>query len=66
LGRIQSALKAPTEIISHTVRLYHVFGLLGLLLVMERRIPRRKSLTNIVTVISNEWLSWFRLTIGAK
>jgi putative transposase len=27
LGRIQSALKAPTEIISHTVRPYHVFSL---------------------------------------
>ena len=32
--------------------------LLGLFLVKERRIPGRKSLTNIVTIISKEWLGW--------
>ena len=29
--------------------------LLGLFLVKERRIPGRKSLTNVITVISKEW-----------
>ena len=33
----------------------------GLILVKERRIPGRKSLTNVVTVISREWLAWLRL-----
>ena len=32
--------------------------LLGLVLVKERRIPGRKSLTNVVTIISKEWLAW--------
>jgi hypothetical protein len=40
--------------------------LLGLLLVKERRIPGRKSLTNIVTIISKEWLGWLRLGIGGQ
>jgi hypothetical protein len=31
---------------------------LGLLLIKERRIPGRKSLTNVVRVVSREWLSW--------
>jgi len=31
--------------------------LLGLFLVKERRIPGRKSLTNVITVISKEWAS---------
>ena len=35
--------------------------LLGLLLVKERRIPGRKSLTNVVRVISPEWLGWLKL-----
>src|SRR5271165_4730123 len=38
--------------------------LLGLILVKERRIPGRKSLTNVVTIISKEWLGWLR--IGPK
>jgi hypothetical protein len=39
----------------------------GLLLVKERRIPGRKSLTNIVTVISREWAAWLRLgMIGGR
>ena len=37
--------------------------LLGLILVKERRIPGRKSLTNI---ISKEWLGWLRLGGGVK
>ena len=40
--------------------------LLGLFLVKERRIPGRKSLTNIVTIISKEWLGWLKLGIGVK
>ena len=38
--------------------------LLGLILVRERRIPGRRSLTNIVTVISRDWLGWLRLRAG--
>jgi hypothetical protein len=39
----------------------------GLLQVKERRIPRRKSLTNVVTVVSPEWKGWLRLgNIGFK
>jgi hypothetical protein len=39
----------------------------GLLLVKERRIPGRKSLTNVVTVISPEWRGWLRLgMIGGR
>ena len=39
----------------------------GLLQVKERRIPRRKSLTNVVTVASPEWKGWLRLgNIGFK
>ncbi|HMD61276.1 MAG TPA: hypothetical protein VKG78_07575 [Opitutaceae bacterium] len=38
--------------------------LLGLILVKERRIPGRKSMTNVVTIISKEWLGWLR--IGPK
>ena len=33
----------------------------GLLLVRERRIPGRKSLTNVVTIISREWSAWLRI-----
>ena len=40
--------------------------LLGLFLVKERRIPGRKSLTNVVTIISKEWLSWLKLGVGGK
>jgi hypothetical protein len=39
----------------------------GLLQVKERRIPRRKSLTNVITVVSPEWKGWLRLeNIGFK
>jgi len=38
--------------------------LLGLILVKERRIPGRPSLTNVVTVISREWLAWLKLGPG--
>ncbi len=42
--------------------------LLGLILVKERRIPGRKSLTNIVRVVSSEWIGWLKLggRIGCK
>ena len=40
--------------------------LLGLILVKERRIPGRKSLTNIVSIISKEWLGWLKLGGGVK
>jgi hypothetical protein len=33
--------------------------------VKERRIPGRKSLTNIVSIISKEWLGWLKL-VGVK
>jgi hypothetical protein len=37
---------------------------LGLLLVKERRVPGRKSLTNVVSIVSPEWTAWigFRKT----
>ena len=38
----------------------------GLLLVRERRIPGRKSLTNVITIISREWSAWLRLGIGGR
>jgi hypothetical protein len=34
---------------------------LGVLIVKERRIPGRKSLTNVVTVAAKDWLAWLRL-----
>jgi len=37
---------------------------MGLILVKERRIPGRKSLTNIISIISKEWDGWLR--IGPK
>lgn len=47
--------------------------LLGLVTVKERRIPGRKSLTNVISIISREWLAWQKLagaahprTIGVK
>ena len=40
--------------------------LMGVVLVKERRIPGRKSLTNIVSVASAEWRSWLRLGIGGQ
>ena len=40
--------------------------LLGLILVKERRVPGRKSLTNIVSIISKEWLGWLKLGVGVK
>ena len=40
--------------------------LLGLILVKERRIPGRKSLTNMITIISKEWLGWLKLGIGGQ
>lgn len=36
----------------------------GLILVKERRIPGRKSLTNVVSIVSREWLAWLRIGIG--
>ena len=35
--------------------------LVGLLLVRERRIPGLPSLTNIVSIISKEWIAWLKL-----
>jgi hypothetical protein len=40
--------------------------LLGLLLVKERRIPGRKSLTNVTSIVSREWLGWLKLGVGVK
>jgi hypothetical protein len=37
---------------------------LGLIHVRERRIPGRKNLPNIVTIVSREWSAWLKLTIG--
>jgi hypothetical protein len=42
---------------------------LGLLLVKERRIPGRKSMTNLVSIVSPEWKNWLRpggRTTGCK
>ena len=47
-------------------RAFRQARLLGLLLVKERRIPGRKSLTNVVTIISKDWLGWLRLGIGGQ
>jgi len=35
--------------------------LVGLILVKERRRPGQPSLTNVVTVISREWIAWLKL-----
>jgi hypothetical protein len=35
--------------------------LVGLVLVKERRVPGRKSMTNVVTIVSTDWLSWLRI-----
>jgi hypothetical protein len=40
--------------------------LLGLILVKERRIPGRPSLTNTVSIISKEWIGWLKLGGGVK
>jgi hypothetical protein len=40
--------------------------LLGLILVKERRIPGLRSLTNIVSIISKEWIGWLKLGGGVK
>ena len=40
--------------------------LLGLILVKERRIPGRKSLTNIISIVSKEWLGRLKLGVGVK
>jgi hypothetical protein len=40
--------------------------LVGLVLVKERRIPGRKSLTNIVSIVSKEWIAWLRIGIGVR
>jgi hypothetical protein len=38
-----------------------------LILVRERRIPGRKSLINVITIISREWSAWLRLgRIGGR
>jgi hypothetical protein len=47
-------------------RAFRQARLRGLLLVKERRIPGRKSLTNIIRIVSEEWLGWLRLTIGGQ
>jgi hypothetical protein len=47
-------------------RAFRQARLLGLLLVKERRIPGRKSLTNVVTIVSKDWLGWLRLGIGGQ
>ncbi len=38
--------------------------ILGLIHVKERRIPGRKNMTNIVRIISAEWLGWLKLSGG--
>jgi len=48
---VQNALRAARQV--------------GLILIKERRIPGRKSLTNIVRVVSPEWLGWLKLGGGA-
>ena len=40
--------------------------LLGLILVKERRVPGLPSLTNIVSIISKEWIGWLKLGGGVK
>jgi hypothetical protein len=40
--------------------------LLGLVLVKERRIPGQKNLTNIISIVSKEWLGWLKLGVGVK
>jgi hypothetical protein len=40
--------------------------LLGLILVKERRIPSLPSLTNVVSIISKEWIGWLKLGGGVK
>jgi hypothetical protein len=40
--------------------------LLGLVLMKERRIPGLPSLTNVVLIISKEWISWLKLGGGVK
>jgi hypothetical protein len=40
--------------------------LLGLVLVKERRCPGIASQTNIVTIISKEWIGWLKLGGGVK
>jgi 3',5'-cyclic-AMP phosphodiesterase len=40
--------------------------LLGLILVKERRIPGLPSLTNIVSIISKDWIGWLKLGEGSK
>ena len=37
---------------------------LGLILVKERRIPGRKSLTNVVRIVSKDWIGWLKLGGG--
>jgi hypothetical protein len=40
--------------------------LLGLVLVKGRRIPGQNSLTNIISIVSKEWLGWLKLGVGVK
>ncbi len=40
--------------------------LLGLILVKERRLPSLPSLTNIVSIMSQDWLGWLKLGGGVK
>jgi hypothetical protein len=37
---------------------------LGVLMVRERRIPGRKSLTNVCTIAAREWIGWLRIGGG--
>jgi len=39
---------------------------LGLILVKERRTPGRKSMTNVVTIISKEWVGWLKLGVRGR
>lgn len=40
--------------------------LVGLIHVKERRIPGRRSLTNVITVVSKDWTAWLKLGGGFK
>jgi hypothetical protein len=40
--------------------------LLGLILLKERRVPGLPSLTNLVSIISKEWIGWLKLGGGFK
>jgi hypothetical protein len=50
-------------VVKNALRQARPIGLVG---VKERRVPGRRSLTNIVSIISGEWSAWLRLTIGVR